>query len=502
MPKNVADDALHAAVRAIAEDEISSGRELGLQIVAYLHGEKIVDVCAGAVRLPDGTMRSVTPEVRFMAYSVAKGVSSAIISRSIESSRGRVKYSDAVSRHWPDFAAGGKEKITIAEALSHRAGLRARSLCALSTIRSMLRGNYDAGMATGIAWMAASTPSWRSRKYARYHPTSWSWIAGGLYAYLADAHIQEGAAALAHDLGVSAEHLRIGELDPTCWAEDLAPMAVPPASQPFTAWRHATWHAFASVRGVRSALWLPMALAAALFIAIFGWLESVLWVAVANWSVFLAICLPSSNGVFTARALGGLYGALANGGKLTDGTVVLGKAMAAELRRGAQDSSADVSGWPDPARLTYGFSPWLGGLLEKVLTDRMAATLGVAGSGEKVGRLAILGHQGMGGCCAYADMTSGLAIAVLKNAFSPECINGGGPGRVAVLVDACLRERFGLVGGTTSTAGRTEHTTVKPTQRPARSPARRSSRAEPAAAPRAAVRGTPRKSSPYAAARS
>ena len=160
-----------------------SGREYGLQIVAYMHGKLIVDVCAGRTAAD----APVTPSTRFMAYSVTKGVCATIIARAIEASKGRVEYTDSISTHWPAFAASGKEHITIADALSHRAGLRACSLCPTLLFWLVLCGRFRECMAKGIEWIAACTPSWRHHPaYARYHPTSWSWIAGGLYAHVSE----------------------------------------------------------------------------------------------------------------------------------------------------------------------------------------------------------------------------------------------------------------------------------------------------------------------------
>ena len=59
-------------------------------------------------------------------------------------------------------------------------------------------------------------------------------------------------------------------------------------------------------------------------------------------------------------------------------------------------------------------------------------------------RLCILGHTGMGGCCAYADLSCGLAVCVLTNTFWPEILNGGGPGGLCKQVDERLRRRLGL----------------------------------------------------------
>ena len=94
-----------------------------------------------------------------------------------------------------------------------------------------------------------------------------------------------------------------------------------------------------------------------LVVGVLAWLESLLWVTIGNLRSFRRLCLPSSNGVFTARSLGAMYGALANGGTLSDGTTVLGAEAVAELERRAADPAEDVQGWPSDGRQTCGFSP-------------------------------------------------------------------------------------------------------------------------------------------------
>ena len=237
-------DELGANIRKIAKDEIASGRERGLQIVAYLHGRRIVDVCAGTA-----AGSPVTPSTRFMAYSVTKGVAATVIARTIDASR--ADYANAVSEHWPSFAAEGKEQVTIADALSHRAGLRARSVFPVRFFRIILweRRFHDA-MAVGIDWIAACRPSWTPTTYARYHPTSWSWVAGGVYAHVSHQtdrrsgkmplpHIREGVALLAQSLRVDVAEVQFGEAHA---GSEAAPLVVPHAAllaEAAIAWRRA-----------------------------------------------------------------------------------------------------------------------------------------------------------------------------------------------------------------------------------------------------------------------
>lgn len=63
----------------------------------------------------------LTPDMPFCGFSTAKGVAAAVMAMLIE--QGHFRYEDPVARHIPEFAAHGKESITIGDVLSHAAGV-------------------------------------------------------------------------------------------------------------------------------------------------------------------------------------------------------------------------------------------------------------------------------------------------------------------------------------------------------------------------------------------
>ncbi|HXI88105.1 MAG TPA: serine hydrolase domain-containing protein, partial [Parvularculaceae bacterium] len=62
-----------------------------------------------------------TKETLAGIYSSGKAVIALLIARAV--GEGLLDYDAPVARYWPEFAANGKEDITLAEALSHQAGL-------------------------------------------------------------------------------------------------------------------------------------------------------------------------------------------------------------------------------------------------------------------------------------------------------------------------------------------------------------------------------------------
>src|SRR5262249_6964629 len=62
------------------------------------------------------------PETQGLAVSTPKGLAAMVSHRPADG--GLLAYDKPVASFWPEFAAGGKEGITVRELLSHRAGLQ------------------------------------------------------------------------------------------------------------------------------------------------------------------------------------------------------------------------------------------------------------------------------------------------------------------------------------------------------------------------------------------
>ena len=56
-------------------------------------------------------------------YSTTKGIVAACVAMLVD--RGALSYDDTVASVWPEFAQNGKQHVTIAQVLSHQAGLPA-----------------------------------------------------------------------------------------------------------------------------------------------------------------------------------------------------------------------------------------------------------------------------------------------------------------------------------------------------------------------------------------
>ena len=91
---------------------LSEDREYSAQLAAYHRGVKVLDISGGPHRRPD----SVTG-----VFSCSKGVSGLVIALLVQD--GFLDLDAEVVKYWPEFGAEGKATITVAQLLSHQAGL-------------------------------------------------------------------------------------------------------------------------------------------------------------------------------------------------------------------------------------------------------------------------------------------------------------------------------------------------------------------------------------------
>jgi CubicO group peptidase (beta-lactamase class C family) len=93
--------------------------EIGLQAAAYRDGGLVADGWAGVADAATG--RPVDETTVFPIFSVSKAIVAVALHLQVE--RGLVEVDAPVARYWPEYATRGKEAVTIAHVLSHRAGV-------------------------------------------------------------------------------------------------------------------------------------------------------------------------------------------------------------------------------------------------------------------------------------------------------------------------------------------------------------------------------------------
>ncbi|GAA4553918.1 serine hydrolase domain-containing protein [Amycolatopsis samaneae] len=90
----------------------AEGGGFAAQLVAYRHGERVVDLWAGT---------GLTGDSLLGAYSASKGAAHLVVALLVQ--EGVLELEQRVSHYWPEFAVEGKGDITLCELLAHRAGL-------------------------------------------------------------------------------------------------------------------------------------------------------------------------------------------------------------------------------------------------------------------------------------------------------------------------------------------------------------------------------------------
>jgi CubicO group peptidase (beta-lactamase class C family) len=139
--------------------------EGGAQLAVYRHGRLVVDLWTGSD--PIGG-RPFTGDSMTILMSVSKGLVATCANLLRE--RGILDVDAPVARYWPEFAAAGKDRITVAHLLSHRAGLS--------------EFDPDAGIIDFLDWdrcvtsLAEMAPLWEPAAYFRYHPLTHGYLIG------------------------------------------------------------------------------------------------------------------------------------------------------------------------------------------------------------------------------------------------------------------------------------------------------------------------------------
>ena len=139
----------------------------GAQLCVYRHGEKVVDLWSGRDKVAD---RPYTDETLTVCFSVSKGATATMAHMLHQ--RGLLDYEAPVARYWPEFAANGKAKITVADAMAHRAGLNTFDPDDFIAIADM------ADWSRCTAAIARMAPLWEPGTAMSYHALTYGYIVG------------------------------------------------------------------------------------------------------------------------------------------------------------------------------------------------------------------------------------------------------------------------------------------------------------------------------------
>ena len=142
--------------------------ELGAGLCVYHHGQKVVDLWGGWTDREKSNTWSSNTLVNI--YSTTKGL--AALAVAILCDEGLIDYDQKVAHYWPEFGQAGKANITVAELLSHQAGL--------SGVSQTLTVGDLCDWPKMVQLLAKQAPLWQPGTKAGYHAITWGYFPGEL----------------------------------------------------------------------------------------------------------------------------------------------------------------------------------------------------------------------------------------------------------------------------------------------------------------------------------
>lgn len=338
-----------APVRAAFEANFTADQELGARFSLVRNGELVVDLWGGFA----DKARSVAFDDRSltMVYSTTKAVAATMIARLVE--QGKLAFNQPVAEVWPEFGQAGKQAVTVAQVLSHQAGIPGF----VEQIDPALWFDIPAI----CAMLAAKAPMWPPGSASGYHALTVGYLTGEIFRRVDGRSM--GTALKADicdpaglDLWIGlpeSEHGRVAEFKPPTALPQFGEITDPKRAAFLTPW--------AAPNG-RGAEWRKLE-------------------------------VPSANGHATAQALARFMGALAGNGFIGD-VEVLSPAVR-DQARAEQIRGEDLV-------LPFELS-WGAGFMRNPPNFFF-------GPGQQT-----FGHSGWGGSCAFADPDTGLAGGYVMN---------------------------------------------------------------------------------------
>jgi CubicO group peptidase (beta-lactamase class C family) len=353
----------------------------GAAVCVFHRGEPVVDLWGG-VRTRAGA--PWMHDTMAPSFSTTKGVASTLLHMMVD--RGLLDYDDPVCRHWPEFAAAGKERITVRHVLAHQSGLY--------HIRQMIdHADRMRDWKHRIRVIERSPPIHAPGTRTGYHGLTYGFLVGEIlqrvtgrsFSRLVREELAEPLCLDGMFIGAPREALwRAAELlwtRPRGWTPRL------PALDGMAGQKMLLQSARALQPGLRL-LGVQLDVDSILDALAPRGIRAFDFGSAAT----LRAAIPAANGLFTARSLARMYAVLAAGGTL-DGVRLLSRRTLSRATR-VQPGTGErvVIPWDMRWRLGYHSVATLNGIPRKAF-----------------------GHFGFGGSGAWADPERNLAVALIVN---------------------------------------------------------------------------------------
>jgi CubicO group peptidase (beta-lactamase class C family) len=152
---------LKTLVEATLAENFFKREELGASVSIWKNGRELVSL-AGGFRDRQKT-QPWTAQTSILVYSATKGPASACVLHCLEASG--LDLETKVAEVWPEFGQNGKERLSIGELLSHRAGLSA-----------MTEDAFIFNYRDVVDALARQAPLWPASEGHGYHPRTFGFL--------------------------------------------------------------------------------------------------------------------------------------------------------------------------------------------------------------------------------------------------------------------------------------------------------------------------------------
>jgi len=337
--------------------------EVGASLTVY-HGEnKVVDLWGGYQ--DSDFSRPWENDTLVNIYSTTKGL--ATIAVAILADQGQLDFEAKVVNYWPEFGAAGKGEVTVAELLSHQAGL-----CGVTQELSV-EDLYDWDKMVSL--LAAQKPLWELGTAVGYHAITWGYFPGELVRRITGMTLGEYfrekvATPLKADCYIGLPDTELGRVSDLIGPNRARIKPQASETRPEMSKLHSIALENPLVRPYKDA-------------------SSIAW---------RKAEIAAANGQANARGIATAYGPMANGG-VWNGIRMISKAgIEAVTKLEVGDQVDLVTG--RPMRRSRGF---------------ILNTAGIYGPNEKS-----FGHAGAGGSIGFADPDQHVSFGYAMNQMEPD----------------------------------------------------------------------------------
>ena len=361
-------------------------RDGGAAIAVYYRGELVVDVAAGT---RDRLGAPFDPDTLSLCMSTGKGVMATLLHVLVD--QGALELDAPVAQYWPEFAKNGKGEITVRQAASHRAGLYSIGRI-IESSEEMFDWDHMVEVVENMSPVHAPDTDFG------YHAWTGGWVIGEVLQRVTGERFPTLVKRyLAEPLGVDGLYMGLPESELPRVAEFLIPKVVKKVLQ-------------GRPRGVRARVRKTASMTVRLSSAVGHAVDAMMPPGLGDvlgdprW---LTSVIPSGNGVFNARSLARLYGALSLGGRIDDVRLLSAAALAEAI---IDQNRAIGRVIPFPLRFKVGYMrPVSLGLRVPIGRTRLDVGLPAPHA---------FGHFGFGGSGAWADPERQVGVALVTNCFA------------------------------------------------------------------------------------